>query len=77
MSIQQTRNHSDIALCLSDLEKNHIDSSLSGELKQIYKTVQKNCENFRDKIFSTNVDILSTQIVRKIISNNIESMWSY
>lgn len=65
MSIQQTRNHSDIALSLNDLERTIIDSILSGELKQIYKTVQKNCENFRDQIFSKNVDILSTQIVRK------------
>lgn len=64
MSKKRTRNHSDIALCLDDLEKNHIDSILSGELKQIYKSVQKNCEHFRDQIFSNNVDILSTKIVR-------------
>jgi hypothetical protein len=58
--------HCDISIGLDDLENNNINELLSGEFKQIYKGVQKKCENFRDRVFSRNVDILCTQIVSYI-----------
>ena len=49
---------------LYELENYYIDNVLSGDLKQIYKSVQIELEDFRKNVFSKNIDILYEKVVR-------------
>jgi hypothetical protein len=48
---------------LNELENYCIDIVLSGDLKQIYKSVQNELEDFRKNVFSKNIDILYEKVV--------------
>ena len=48
---------------LSEVENYHIDNILSGEFKDMYKNVQSNLREFRNNIFSKNIDILDENVV--------------
>jgi hypothetical protein len=48
---------------LNELENYCIDIVLSGDLKQIYKSVQNQLEDFRKNVFSKNIDILYEKVV--------------
>lgn len=48
---------------LNELENHCIDIVLSGDLKQIYKSVQNELEDFRKNVFSKNIDILYEKVV--------------
>jgi hypothetical protein len=52
---------------LSEVENYHIDNILSGEFKDMYKNVQFNLRDFRNNIFSKNIDILDENVVNKFI----------
>ena len=48
---------------INELENYCIDIVLSGDLKQIYKSVQNQLEDFRKNVFSKNIDILYEKVV--------------
>ena len=52
---------------LSEVENYHIDNILSGEFKDMYKNVQFNLRDFRNNIFSKNIDILDENVVNIFI----------
>lgn len=68
---------------LSEVENYHIDNILSGEFKDMYKNVQFNLRDFRNNIFSKNIDILDENVVNifiiiyTYIYIHIESLSSY
>lgn len=68
---------------LSEVENYHIDNILSGEFKDMYKNVQFNLRDFRNNIFSKNIDILDENVVNIFIIIytytyiHIESLSSY
>lgn len=48
---------------LSEVENYHIDNILTGEFKDMYKGIQSNLKEFRNNIFSKNIDILDENVV--------------
>ena len=62
----------------ADLENYYVDSLLKGELNQLYKGVQLNCSDFRQNVFSKNLELLDSKLVSKVVINILESLktWS-
>lgn len=76
--MKHMRRQNEFVNKFADLENYYVDSLLKGELNQLYKGVQLNCSDFRQNVFSKNLELLDSKLVSKFVINFLESLktWS-